>query len=94
MVIMDEKDLEGGGGARSFGTGLSSSTEPQSSQGLGPSGFDPSREVAQWARDTQRAAAAGERDLRELGKAMNGRWDQDFPAAALAMLASHGGTNG
>jgi hypothetical protein len=30
-------------GARSSGTGLSSTTEPQSSQGLGPSGFDPSR---------------------------------------------------
>lgn len=32
------------------GTGLSSSTEPQSSQGLGPSGFDPSRETFETVR--------------------------------------------
>ena len=36
---MDTKD-----GRVPDGTGLSSPTEPQSSQGLGPSGFDPSRD--------------------------------------------------
>jgi hypothetical protein len=63
---------------------------PEPASGLGPAGDDPAREVAQWARETQREVADGRRDLRDLGRAMNGRWDQDFPATALAILASCG----
>lgn len=46
------------------------------------------REIAEWARQTLEAARVGEFDLRDLGRAMNGVWDQDFPAAALTILAA------
>lgn len=50
--------------------------------------------VTEWARQTQTDAAEGRFDLRDLGKAMNGKWDQDFPAAVLAALTAKPSTEG
>ncbi len=43
-------------------------------------------ELGAWATATKAAVQTGEFDLRELGRAMTGKWDQDFPAAALDLI--------
>lgn len=54
---------------------------------------DRAAEIATWAKDTQRRVAAGEIDLRDWGALMNNRWDQDFPAAVLEVLAASATTH-
>lgn len=48
------------------------------------------KHLAEIARDLQDRVKAGQLDLRDVGRALTGRWDQDIIAAMLAALAEGG----